>query len=320
MTEILLCNTTMKPSQLPRHCAIGPENMNDLIESTSDIIKRYKPYVLNGNPTNSDKQIARTLAPLPISRELTHLSLCYGEEQLLALSEITAKLKIINIELTGAATSVYADRMTGFSDAVKKYQAALLTYRDAIHSDYPARSVAKQRAHRAFQNLQNSFRHELNSMTSRIKARRGTVLGDPVRATNIARSSRSAVKLNISSQVEVTNLAKFAKQAKLLGNGLAIIDFGSRIGNIHNSYRAKGNWERDLFIESSSFTFSVIASSNVVNVGLSILLIATPAGWIGLLVGGTIVAVAAAGIAIGVNNYTKENAGTIYDRIIGLLP
>jgi hypothetical protein len=44
-----------------------------------------------------------------------------------------------------------------------------------------------------------------------------------------------------------------------LGNGLAVIDFGSRVGNIHNSYQAGGNWERDFFIESSSFAASAIA-------------------------------------------------------------
>ncbi len=45
---------------------------------------------------------------------------------------------------------------------------------------------------------------------------------------------------------------KFSQQAKLLGNGVVVIDFGSRIGNIRNSYQAGENWGKEMFIESSS--------------------------------------------------------------------
>ncbi len=83
---------------------------------------------------------------------------------------------------------------------------------------------------------------------------------------------------------------KFAKQAKFLGNGLAVIDFGTRVGNIHNSYQAGGDWERDLFIESSSFSASVVA---------------------GLAIAGV-----AAASSIGMNNYVKENSGNLYDDIL----
>jgi len=41
------------------------------------------------------------------------------------------------------------------------------------------------------------------------------------------------------------------------------IDFGSRIASIHNEYEAEGDWERELFIESSSFAVSTYAGITV---------------------------------------------------------
>ncbi len=121
--------------------------------------------------------------------------------------------------------------------------------------------------------------------------------------------------------MQANNLIRFTKHTKLLGNGLAVIDFGSRAGNIHASYVAGDNWERELFIESTSFATSAIAGTAAVNVGtaaLGFLVVATPIGWVGLIVGGVAVAVAgvAAGVSMGVNSYVKENSGDTYDQIM----
>lgn len=78
---------------------------------------------------------------------------------------------------------------------------------------------------------------------------------------------------------------KFSQHAKFLGNGLAVIDFGGRVGNIHNSYKAGGNWEREMFIESSSFVAATVVGTLAVDAGgaaLAFLMVATPVGWVGL--------------------------------------
>ena len=119
--------------------------------------------------------------------------------------------------------------------------------------------------------------------------------------------------------MQANNLVKFSQQAKFLGNGLAVIDFGSRVGNIQNSYRAGENWERELFIESSSFALSTIAGTAAVKAGvaaLGFLVVATPVGWVGLIIGGVTVAGVAAVTSISINNYTKENNGRLYDNIM----
>lgn len=219
----------------------------------------------------------------------------------------------------GASTSVYANRLGGFAGAVKEYQDALMAYRGAIKSNAAAKAIAKQKAFKAFQNLQFRFKHELNAINAGVRARSGTPLSSATRATNIAQSSRNVAKLNVTSQIQAHNLVKFTQHAKFLGNGLAVIDFASRVGNIHNEYKAGGEWERELFIESSSFAVSALTGTAVVNVGaaaLGLLVVATPIGWVGLIVGGVAVAGTAAAASIGMNNVVKNNSGGVYDSIM----
>jgi len=124
------------------------------------------------------------------------------------------------------------------------------------------------------------------------------------------------------SQVQASHLMKFSQKAKLLSNGLVVIDFGSRIGNIRNSYQAGENWERELFIESSSFSASAITGTAVVNAGgatLGFLMVATPVGWVGLIVGGIAVAGVAAYSSIRVNSTFKENGGAWYNSTMSSL-
>jgi hypothetical protein len=111
---------------------------------------------------------------------------------------------------------------------------------------------------------------------------------------------------------------RFSQYGRYLGNGLVAIDFGSRIGKVHNSYQGD-NWERDLFIESSSFAAgagTAVLTANVGAAGLCCLAIAlTPPGWVMIIAGLGIAAVSATA-AISVDNVIKNNSGSIYDRIM----
>ncbi|BBA36163.1 uncharacterized protein sS8_4233 [Methylocaldum marinum] len=68
--------------------------------------------------------------------------------------------------------------------------------------------------------------------------------------------------------------------------------------------------------ESSSFAASGITGIIATNAGLALLLAATPAGWVGLIVGGAAVAGAAAGSSMLINSIFKENSGGWYDSIM----
>ena len=112
---------------------------------------------------------------------------------------------------------------------------------------------------------------------------------------------------------------KLTKHAKFLGNGFATINFTSKAGNVHNSYKAGGNWERELFIESSSFAASALTGTTVINAGgaaLMFLMVATPIGWVGLIVGGVAVAGTAAVASISMHNAFQNNSGSWYDSIM----
>lgn len=71
--------------------------------------------------------------------------------------------------------------------------------------------------------------------------------------------------------------------------------------------------------EKRSPLISALAGSAVVNMGsaaLAFLMVATPFGWVALIVGGVAVAGVAAAASIGMNSYTKENSGGLYDTIM----
>jgi len=322
MSSILLCNEPVQFNTLEKQCNITPGDITGLGCVKPSILSPYTPYLESPNPSSKELSLLTPLASTPIARELTHLSLSFGGDNTLALADISAQLQTAGTGMLGASTSVYGNRVQGFEMAVEKYQKALMSYRAAIKTSPAAKTLAKQNVTSAYQSMQVRFGHELKAATGAAKSQRGTPLSNPTRALNIARSSRNVAKLDITSQAQASNLAKFGKHAKFLGNGLAVIDFTSGVGNIHNSYQAGGNWERDMFIESLSFATSATAGILAAKAGaaaLTFLMVATPIGWVGLIIGGIAVAGVAAGISIATNNAAKDNGGDIYDSIMGWL-
>ncbi|WP_076920556.1 hypothetical protein [Pseudoalteromonas sp. SK18] len=319
MNEIILCNRNLSGSSLKNECGINMEGILSLTCPDPDMLLPNKPYLLkSGNSTTGATALAK-ISNLSNVKNLTDLSLSFGGDNVVALSMISAKLNEFNIGFMGTSTSVYAKRVGDFADAVKDYQKSLMEYRQAVKSKSPIKAAAKQKAKLAFEKMQNKFRLEVKAVTSQINSRRGTPMSNFKRGADIARSSRSVAKLDLINPIHADNVVKFTKYAKFLGNGLAVIDFGGRVGNIHNSYKTDDNWEREMFIESTSFVASAATGIGVVNAGAAVmtfLVVATPVGWVGLIVGGALLAGAAAGASIKVNEIVKEDAGGIYDYIM----
>ena len=279
MAEIILCNRRLSANYLQNSCGLGIDTLEGLSCLKPNSLSSYTPYLVNNDLSPIGRSIVTRLSPKPVAKEITNLSLSFGSDNTLALAEMTKKLQEYNIGLIGASTSVYANRISGFASAVKNYQDALMEYRASIKARSALKTTAKQKAFAAFQKMQIQFKHELNAINHGIRARRGTSLSSVERAINIAKSSRNVAKLSITDQIQANNLVKFSKHANYLGNGLAVIDFTSRVGNINNSYRTGENWERELFIESSSFALSAGSGIIAVNAGtaaLGILIAATP--------------------------------------------
>jgi len=318
MADILLSNRAMSPDQLIHQCSINTDEIYD--DQNIGSVLANRPYLVNKQPSRTDLAILYTLRNAQKNEQLAEVALALGEDNILALAELMNPVSEQSTAFMGSAAGTYSSRMSGFQDAVQKYQKALLLYRDSIKSGATKASQqgAKQGVFNAHKVMQQKFQVELGVITNHTKARKGTVLSNPTRAANIAHSSRNATKLDISSQSQAHRLVNFSKYARHLGNGLTLLDFSSRIGNVHNSFRSGGNWERELFIESSSFALST-TSGIITASALSFLMISTPIGWMGLIIGGLAVAGASTGTSIVVNDYIKNNVGIIYDNIMDRL-
>ena len=318
MAEILLSNRTLPNAQLEQQCSITGDDIYG--EEKSLTVSANQPYLIGKEPSRIELAILHTLRNAQKNQQLTEIALSLGEDETVAIAEMMKKLQDDPSTLIGSATGTYGTRASGFKGAVYKYQQALMQYRNTITSKAPKASQlgAKQAAFRAFNDMQHKFQLEMNVITSHSKARKGTALTNPTRATNIARHGRNAAKLNVTSQAQAHDLVNLSKHAKTLGTGLVMLDFAGRIGKIHNSYQADGNWEREMFIESSSFAASAAGSAAVAGV-LSFFIFSTPLGWVGLIAGGAAITTLSAGTSIYINDHIHNIGGKLYDNVMDYL-
>ena len=313
MAEILISSQTWNKPQFKQMCSESLDEMQ--CSGSGGVMWPYEPYTV-GQTTNMEARILRALycgSPQNIHK----LSAAAGQDNIVGISETMAKLREDTpAALAGATSTVHAARGNKLVLSVQRYQNALLAYRNVMQGNGIAgatKASAGLAVSTAFEHMQKNFQRELNATTGVQKAsRRGTPLSNRTRAINIARSSRSIEKLQLVSTLQAGKLARLSNYGKALGNGLIVIDVVSRIGNVQNEYKADGNWERELFIESSSFGASAIMGGLAVKAGaatLVFLTIATPAGWVGLIV-------TAAALSMGTNHLIKENASSWYDEIM----
>lgn len=323
MAQILLCDNPTKINDLnSEHGIPASDLVTTLPPANSPLLRPHHPYLIANNPTIIDRQLLSLLGTGDATRNLTRMCLAYGPENTVGLAHLMhdVKKQIETHEFvmgaTGTSMDAYKLRSEKFVEAVTEYQKALLNYRNVYKTSPTSKMLAKQRVTRAFNELQGKFKYELSMLTQKIRARKGIPLTNQERGLNIARSSRNVTKLDLANQVEASRVIKLAKATRIVGNGLAVVDFGLRATNVYDSYKEGKNWERDLFVESSSFAASAYLGSAVLDAGIGFLIMATPIGWLGLIIGGVVVIGAAAYTGYKMNAIAKENAGGIYDRIM----
>jgi len=316
MPEILLSATSSDARMIFNQCGStnAPLFGRDCLPTSN--VQAYNPYFLGKEPSLVDQTIVGELMAGNASRKLTELSQCFGADQVNDLAEFREYVAAMGIGSIGTTASVYTDRTNSFVKALDRYQKALLSFRDASRSGSPLMVAKRTEAQRAFNHLQAQFQSEMKIINSRSRSRRGTPLTRSERALNIARSSRNADKLYVANQAQAHSLVRFTRHAKVLGNGLAVIDFGSRIGKVHTSYLAGDNWHREMFTQSLSFATSAAASIAAIKGGLILLAAFTPAGVVGLVIAGSAIAVGAAGAAVVANYAVEKQSNSWYDDIM----
>ena len=324
MPEYLFCDQAFSAQGLQQSCGLTMDDVMTLGCQKPNTISAHTPYLLknNANDTLAQNYLGQ-LSDHKVRRNLSDLVVNYGGEATSALAGMYNKYgPEFNVGLMGASTTYYTERTEGFGKAIRDYQTELLRYREAAKAKSPDLLLRKHRVFTAFEKMQKRFGSELKLVAGDNTSRRGTPFTNPQRALNIAKDSRHAKKLFVANQAQANNLIKFSRHANYLGNGLAAIDFVSRTANIHNTYKAGGQWEREMFTESLSFAASASTGIALVKVGaaaLGFITVATPIGWVGLIIGGVAVAGTAAVGSMAVNSYFKNNSNRFYDNIMALL-
>jgi hypothetical protein len=167
-------------------------------------------------------------------------------------------------------------RVENFAETIRNYQLSLIKYHEAMKNKVP-RHAAKKEAEEAFERFQKAFRKEISTVDQRRISK--SPLKSFKRATGLVRGNPNFTEINIGSVFEASWLAKLARFGICIGTGLAVFHFGSRATSVAGA-AASGdkNWEREMFIESSSFAASATTGLVGVQIGgaaLAALLAAT---------------------------------------------
>jgi hypothetical protein len=322
MSEFVYCTRSYDANALQRRLSL---NISDLMDERDRPPKRVisaLPYRLTGTRDRDNGNRIHAMLPRSSARPIMEMSQAYGSENVVAMAQLFggARDQLASdpgTALMGASIDAYGRRTEGFVNSVKQYQSSLLLLRDELKAKSPNAAAARTHAQNAFNQMQQNYQYELSQIKQR-GGSRGTPLSSFQRGANIAKDSRTVV-LKLDTTVEAMNLVGFTRYAKFLGNGLAVVDFGSRIGNIRAAYDGDRDWHRELFRESLSFATSAAAGTIMVGTGaatVGLVLALTPVGWAGIIVvlGTAAVIAAGAATAYSVNNIAKNNSDWIFDK------
>ncbi|VAX33197.1 hypothetical protein MNBD_NITROSPIRAE01-1541 [hydrothermal vent metagenome] len=316
MPEVLIFDKVMRPEELYQACLLTPKQL--YCGEKFGGLMPLKPYVLGDNPSQEAISIANTLNASKNPPALFKLISLLGPDDSVDVASIMSGLKDFNIAATGAATSTYSTRIKTFGESVKSYQDTLMSYRDTVTSSETSASAqasAKEAVKNTFEDMQKNFQQEL-SRHKKGRTTKGSPLKSATRGINLARSARNTVKLNISSTTQAGYLVRLSQFGNVLGNGIVIVDAFTRVGNIHVSALSGEDWYRQMFVESSSIAASLAVGKITVEAGLYFLTVATPAGWVGLLITGAAIAGVAAAASMTADSIVKKEGGAIYDSIM----
>ncbi len=313
MAEILISNRTWNKPQFKQMCGESLDEMQ--CSGSGGVMWPYEPYTV-GQTTQEEERIIRALY-CGSPRNIHKLSAAAGQGNIVGISEAMTMLHDTSAAALGATAAVHAARNNEFVRAVQHYQDTLLGYRNVMRGKGAAgatKSSAGAAVRTAFEEMQKKFQRELRMTTVSQKSLslKGVPLTNITRAKNIARSSRSIEKLQLTSVAQAGAVGQFSKYGKALGNGLIVVDVASRVGNVQKAYKADGDWERELFVESSSFAASAVTGAIAVRAGAAALMfvtVATPMGWVGLIV-------TAATASMMANSFLQKNGGSWYDQIM----
>lgn len=319
MPEILLPRSPIYTRETELICSAPNTILRDGMNRQPTMLQANTPYLVGDTVRPGDLEVLNILSAANASAPLSKMTEEYGGDGVLTLARLQESLAAT----FGSGASVYGERMGQLQHRVKLYEQALLSYREAKLVGSPLQiGRAESEVQKAFNHLQRVFQVEVQAITADVKSRRGVVLTNQQRGLNIASSSRRPDRLYVQNQVLAHQLVRLTKHTKSLGNGVAFIDFGSRVGHIQNVHAAGEDWHREMFIQSSSFAASAGSAAAVVKVGtatLAAVMMITTLGPVLLVVSGVVIAGSAAAAALTMDDIITSNSGSWYDKIMETL-
>lgn len=275
--------------------------------------------IRSGQVRPGDLDVLSILSAANASADLSRMTEQFGNNEV----QILASLQDCLTATFSSGASVYGQRMDQLKSHVEAYERALLIHRETRLVGSPLQiSRSADDVHASFNKLQAVFQNEVRVITAGVKSRRGLVLTNHQRGLNIARSSRHPNKLYIQNQTNAHQLVRLTKHTKVFNNGIAVIDFSSRVGRIKNAHAAGDDWYREMFIQSSSFAVSSVSATAVAKVGvagLGVLMMLTPVGPVALVIAGVAIVASAAATSIAANHIVMNDAGGVYDKVMEAL-
>lgn len=322
MSEFIYCTRSYDATALQRKFSLDINDLMDERDATPKRVISAVPYRLTGSHNRDNGSRIHAMLPRSSARPIMDMSQAYGSENVVAMAQLFGSVRDQltsdpSTALMGASIDAYGRRTEGFVNSVRQYQSSLLLLRDELKAKSPQAATARANAQSAFNRMQQSYHYELSQIRQR-GGSRGTPFSSFQRGANIAKDSRTVV-LKLDTTVEAMNLVGFTRYATFLGNGLAVIDFGARIGSVKTAYDGGGDWHRELFKESLSFAASAAAGTIMVGTGgatVGFILALTPVGWAGIIVvlGTAAVITASAATAYSVNNIAQNNSDWLFDK------
>lgn len=323
MLRVLFTDSPVHTDPLCRSAGLAPGHrglVHDRRYGPTELMRPCTPYALAESLSASDDAMLADLAPHDVAQTLTGISRAYGGDNTLALAEVFDQLQAIRPSVSGyvnSAAGVASARTGQFSQAVQASQQALLDYHRAARAGKGSQA-ARDALVAANQDLNLRFQYELEVARRRMSARYRTLSSNEQRLADLVRTTRRVSKLDVASRLESSKLAKLGRGAHYLGNGLTVLDFGSRVHDIYAEHGDGGDWCKKMFVESLSFVliarFGALASE-LAAIALGGVVVLTPAGW-ALIVGGAAAALAVAGATTFGDAKLRGVSEDVYEKIM----
>jgi hypothetical protein len=322
-----ICITTNPVTREFIPCPVG-HTLDEQSVPAAPLLAAGTPYITkSANDTGNDSgalHFLEILKQMPAAdrRNIARLNKDFGTEVVDALAEFyqlqlkPALLSANNFVKTpagklflqetptaaGALLTTFEKRLKGFSGKIVSYQLALEQYRAAYLNKASAaeRKVLAKQVSNAQANVNRHFQGEIKRILAMNKAKnssRGTVWTNPERAMGLARGSKTGNAIKLQSSHNFKRVQQFQRVAHQVGSKLIALDAGIRALHVYNVKQDGGEWQKELAREMTGLGAGVIAGSVIgseITAALTILLIATPYGWVIAIVGGLVAGIASA--------------------------